>query len=119
MKLNERASEKSGALIFDTINLKLFWQKLPLEALIWFIGLLGLAWSPLPSKDHFTLCPLALAGLDWCPGCGLGTSITLLFHGYFAESLHMHPLGGFAVVVLSFRIKHLTKTYYKLHGTNN
>ncbi len=87
----------------------------PFEALSWLIGLLSLAFSDL-SDSHFTLCPLKNAGLNFCPGCGLGKSVTLLFHGEIPASLHAHPLGIFAVIVLSFRIINLTKQHLKSYG---
>lgn len=91
-------------------------KHVPFEALIWICGLSALAmWS---GETHFTLCPLKNAGLDICPGCGLGRSIALLFHGEFAASLRAHPLGLFAVIVLSFRIVNLTKQYFRSYGKN-
>jgi len=32
-------------------------------------------------EGHLTLCPLALAGFHWCPGCGVGRSMILALHG--------------------------------------
>ncbi|MBX3315636.1 MAG: DUF2752 domain-containing protein [Phycisphaeraceae bacterium] len=37
-----------------------------------------------------------------CPGCGVTRSMTLLTRGRFAESWHMHPLGGPILVALMF-----------------
>lgn len=88
---------------------------LPIEALIWVMALVLLAISS-PTHAHFTVCPLALAGLDWCPGCGLGRSVIYLFDGEFAKSWQEHPLGGLAVIVLSVRIVNLTKLYIIHYG---
>jgi hypothetical protein len=74
-----------------------------LEAIIWLAALTALATAP-PSDSHFTLCPLKNAGFQFCPGCGLGHSITLIFHGDFASSIQMHPLGFIALGILSWRI---------------
>jgi len=88
--------------------------RIPLEALVWLAGLLLLATSD--GTAHFTLCPLQNMGWDFCPGCGLGKSITLLFQGKFHASLQAHPLGIFAVIILSFRIINLTKHYLRNYG---
>jgi hypothetical protein len=79
------------------------------EALIWISGLIYLAiFSPL-DQTHFTICPLANAGFDYCPGCGLGHSITQLFHGNFIQSFNTHPLGFFALIIILHRIFTLIK----------
>ena len=89
-------------------------KRFPIEALIWAGGLFALAfWR---GESHFTLCPLKNAGLDFCPGCGLGRSIALLFQANVRESLQAHPLGIFALIVLSFRIVNLTKRYIRNYG---
>jgi len=90
-------------------------RRFPLEAICWFIALLVLALSE-TDNHHFSLCPLQNAGLTFCPGCGLGRSVTLLFQGDLIASLKMHPLGIFAVIVLSFRIVDLTKQYLQHYG---
>ena len=79
------------------------------EALIWISGLTYLVFfSPL-DQTHFTICPLANAGIDFCPGCGLGHSITLFFHGKFIQSFNVHPLGFFALIIIIHRIYSLVK----------
>jgi len=86
--------------------------------MIWFIALVALA-AATPGGNHVTLCPLANMGIDFCPGCGLGKSITFLFHGEIGKAWQAHPLGIFAVIVLSFRIISLTLKSYKTHGQSN
>ena len=90
-------------------------KPIPVEAIVWTTGLALLACMDI-GTDHFSLCPLKNAGLDLCPGCGLGKSISLLFHGQLYDSLRAHPLGIFAVPVLSFRIVNLTKLYFRNYG---
>lgn len=90
-------------------------KRVPLEAITWTAGLVMLACLN-SGNNHFTLCPLKNAGFDWCPGCGLGQSISLLFQGDFRLSFQTHPLGFFAVIVLSFRIIKLTKSYLQNYG---
>jgi hypothetical protein len=75
-----------------------------LEAFIWITAIVGFAFSPVHTGEHFTLCPLKLAGFEHCPGCGLGRSLILLLHGHVAESISMHPLAIFALSVLLARI---------------
>jgi hypothetical protein len=94
-------------------------RKFPFEAFFWFMALICLACVDPSTEHHFIICPLALAGLDWCPGCGLGRSIAYLFDRQIQNSLHVHPLGIFAVIVLSYRIIQLTKFYLNTHGKNN
>lgn len=82
--------------------IKFFVQNL--EAFVWITAILFFAVSPIPAGEHFTICPLSLAGFQHCPGCGLGRSMILLFHGHITESFNMHPLALFAVLVLLLRI---------------
>ena len=89
--------------------------RIPFEACCWLLALIVLAfWDT--ADPHFSLCPLQNAGLAICPGCGLGRSVSLLFQGDIAASFEMHPLGIFAVFVLSFRIIDLTKQYLQYYG---
>ncbi|MBT1702981.1 DUF2752 domain-containing protein [Chryseosolibacter indicus] len=90
-----------------------------MEGFCWVLALVALAFYDCSSGTHFTICPLAFAGIDWCPGCGLGRSISLLFHGEIKESITMHPLGMFAVIILIFRIFILTKNHFKTYGSRN
>jgi hypothetical protein len=84
-----------------------------LEAFIWITAIVFFAISPLPSGEHFTICPLSLAGFEHCPGCGLGRSIILLLHGHFAESFQMHPLAILALSVLSARVVIVSRNYFR------
>jgi hypothetical protein len=83
-----------------------------LEAFIWLTVIIYFALSPLPSGEHFTLCPLSLAGFKHCPGCGLGRALILLLHGHVTESYNMHPLALFALPVLAFRIVLVFRSYF-------
>ena len=92
-------------------------KRVPPEAVVWLAGLVLLFFMDTDSS-HISLCPLRNAGFDFCPGCGLGRSVSLLFHGEVSASLQAHPLGIFAVVILSFRIGNLTKQYIQNYGKN-
>ena len=78
-------------------------KRFPLELVFWILALVLLA-SANPHAHHFSLCPLANVGIEWCPGCGLGRSISALFHGELRESVHFHWFGIPAVLVIVYRI---------------
>ena len=89
----------------------------PFEAVVWLAGLSFLA---LTDPDSIgSICPLHQLGFDFCPGCGLGESIQWLFRGELRLSLQAHPLGLFALAVLSVRIFSLIKTSYYAYGQNH
>lgn len=79
-----------------------------IEMLIWPLGIIFLFMID-PHAEHLSLCPLENMGFEYCPGCGLGRSISFLFLGDFASSFKTHPLGIFAIVVLVYR------TYYLIN----
>lgn len=79
-----------------------------LELIFWCIGLAGLWWMD-PARDHIGLCPLYHLGIAWCPGCGLGRSIAFLMKGDLSASWNLHPLGGFALLVISSRIFEISR----------
>jgi hypothetical protein len=84
-----------------------------LEAFVWITAIIYFALSPLPSGEHFTICPLSLAGFEHCPGCGLGRSMILLLHGHVSESFSMHPLAIFALGAFTARIVIVFRNYFK------
>lgn len=83
-------------------------KSFPIELVFWTLALVLLATAD-PHDHHFTLCPLANLGLTWCPGCGLGRSITYLFHGEINASLAQHWFGIPALLVICYRIYQLSK----------
>ncbi len=85
-------------------------KKWPLELIIWSGSLLMFAVS-YPGPDHFTLCPLENSGITWCPGCGLGRSISYLLHGDIALSLSQHWLGIPAFIILIRRVLQLLNKF--------
>jgi ABC-type Fe3+-siderophore transport system permease subunit len=84
------------------------------ELVFWVTAMLCLAFTSPQATSHFTLCPLKLMGITWCPGCGLGHSIIYLFHGQLGDSLHAHWLGIPAVLVIFHRIYVLAKPHSAL-----
>jgi hypothetical protein len=83
-------------------------HKLPVELMAWLGGLFLLALSN-PALHHYTLCPFANLGISWCPGCGLGRSISALFHFEFARSFRYHWFGIPAFFILLHRVWQLSK----------
>ncbi|MET4081178.1 hypothetical protein ABIB40_001123 [Pedobacter sp. UYP30] len=84
-------------------------KSFPIELAFWVVALVSLAFSD-PNAHAFTLCPLANLGLEaWCPGCGLGRSISYLFHGSFTQSFQQHWFGLPALLIILYRIAQLLK----------
>jgi hypothetical protein len=87
-------------------------RKANMELFFWIAALLLLAFLN-PYSEQVSLCPLKFLGFHYCPGCGLGRSIALLFRGRIAESFNMHPFGFFAVAIIGYRIVQLTNKLLK------
>lgn len=79
-------------------------SRLPLEAVIWILGLIGLACLNPYADQTPSLCIFHALGWRFCPGCGLGRAIAFLFHGDFQRSFAAHPLGIPALAILTGRI---------------
>ncbi|RZK82218.1 MAG: DUF2752 domain-containing protein [Pedobacter sp.] len=91
-------------------------SRIPLELTFWMAALVLLAITqPIEHEEihHFTLCPLANFGFKWCPGCGIGRSITQLLHGNVTASLDHHWFGIPALAIILFRIFVLIKLRIK------
>jgi len=90
-----------------------------LELLIWIGSLIFLFFSyHSDSSYHFTICPLSLSGIKYCPGCGLGKSISALLNGDFRQSLQYHYLGIPALIIILMRIKSLITFKANLRKNN-
>jgi hypothetical protein len=74
------------------------------ELAFWIAAIVSLAFTDPAGPVHFSLCPLKALGITWCSGCGLGHSISYLFHGDINNSLHAHWLGIPAIVIILYRI---------------
>ena len=81
------------------------------EAGFWILSLFFLAYTD-PLQSHFTLCPLHIMGITWCPGCGFGHAISFLLHGQITASIHAHPLGIFGFLIIIARIITIFKNRY-------
>ena len=108
----------AGKNIYQIILTKLIslGKLIEFEALIWIFGLVYLALINSPEATHFTICPLSNLGFKYCPGCGLGNSISYLFRGDFSSSFHSHPLGIFALIIIAFRIITIIKNNWRRYA---
>ncbi len=84
-----------------------------LEIGIWCSALIYFSVIDPTVPQLFSLCPLHNLGFDFCPGCGLGRSISYVLHGDIVASLKCHPLGIPAAIILGQRIYHLSKNIFR------
>jgi hypothetical protein len=89
------------------------------ELSFWIIALLLLALMNPGTDAHYSFCVFKFIGIKYCPGCGLGHSISYLFHGDLRASFDAHPLGIFAVAVIGFRIYKLLMLHIFSHLQNH
>jgi len=78
-------------------------RKINLEAFVWLAGLSLLAMMNPDGTQHYSLCVFKNLGLNFCPGCGLGHSISYFLHGDLLRSWQAHPLGAIATIILLSR----------------
>ena len=79
-------------------------RRIPLEAYLWIAALTYLMFIDPLQTQHFSLCPFNNIGIDFCPGCGLGKSISFIYHFDFMNSIKTHPLGIAALIIILYRI---------------
>jgi hypothetical protein len=82
------------------------------EAVLWLSGLIFLMFVNPYQQQQLSLCPFHNLGISFCPGCGLGRSISFLYHGDLLHSIKAHPLGIIAVILITTRIIKLTRKMY-------
>jgi hypothetical protein len=78
------------------------------ELITWITALALLAVMNPTADSHYSFCLFKFIGIKYCPGCGLGHSISFLFHGNFNASLSANPFGIFAIIIIMFRIYKLS-----------
>lgn len=78
-----------------------------LEVSFWIFAIFLLAFSN-PHEKHYSLCLFDQMGFPYCPGCGIGHSISYFFHGKISASFQAHPLGMIATLIILYRIFQLT-----------
>jgi hypothetical protein len=89
------------------------WLRINMEWRFWSVALAALTFTDPHSATHFTICPIAQMGFDFCPDCGLGRSIALLMNGSIMESFEMHALGIPALIIITFRWGQLTLNIFQ------
>ncbi len=92
------------------------WLIIGFEAAVWILGLFFLIFIHSPGDTHFTVCPFANLGFEFCPGCGLGNSISYLFQCDLSASFHAHPLGIFALIIITMRIITIIKNNRRMYA---
>lgn len=84
----------------------------------WVIFSLGLILLALMSPDNTdaSLCLFEWLGVEFCPGDGLGHSISYTFRGNIRAALDAHLAGPAAVLIITLRIVSIWKDMiiYKL-----
>ena len=91
-----------------------FLYYLNIELIVWIAALLYLGIGNFEQGSQFSFCPLHNLGIHFCPGCGIGRSISFLLHGNFLQSIHTHWLGPLAFVIICMRLIQLIRfTFFK------
>src|SRR6056297_247774 len=88
------------------------------EWLVFSLGLVLLAMMS-PENSGHSLCLFEWVGIDFCPGDGLGHSISYTFRGNIQAALESHFAGPAAVVILILRIVFIWKDMIKSKLTAN
>lgn len=83
------------------------------EILAFSFGLFLLAIMDPGSTTGPDLCLFEQLGISFCPGDGLGHSISYTFRGDFSNALKANMLGPLTIIILSSRIVHLTSKKFK------
>lgn len=81
------------------------------------LGLALLAFMDPSSTAGPDLCLFDQLGVSFCPGDGLGHSISYTFQGDIHSALNANILGPFATIILGSRIVYLINK--KIKNTNN
>lgn len=80
------------------------------------LGLLLLAMMNPEITNGPSLCLFDFMGITFCPGEGLGHSISYIFRGQFDNAIESNLLGPFAIVIIGGRMVHLLfKNYNYKH----
>ncbi|MBA4252105.1 MAG: hypothetical protein C0442_10355 [Chlorobiaceae bacterium] len=89
------------------------------EIVLWFGCLFYLVLFNPYLSSHFTFCVINIVGITWCPGCGIGKSISYLLHGDIYKSFETHILGTPALILIIIRIVQLYNFKNKLKLTES
>jgi hypothetical protein len=111
MLFNLNGNCKCGRITLSCIKMQRYFPRINIELIAWVAGLIYLAIIH-PGKHLPDLCLAKIVGFSGCPGCGLGASISHLFHGEWQESWESHKLGGVVLLALVWRIIQLIKLFH-------
>lgn len=78
------------------------------EWIVFSLGLILLAMMA-PDESRHSLCLFEWIGIEFCPGEGLGHSISYTFRGNIEAALESHFAGPAAVLILILRILFIWK----------
>ena len=81
-------------------------------------GLIALAFMD-PATAGSSFCVFDLAGIEFCPGDGLGHSISYTFRGNLKSAFEANFAGPFAVIILSLRILQVWINLFQNHKQKN
>ncbi|MBW8686013.1 DUF2752 domain-containing protein [Chitinophaga rhizophila] len=95
------------------MSVKAYIQRINYELIIWPTALILLFLMDPYSDNGPGFCMLKRIGITWCPGCGMGHSISFLLHGQWKASLQAHFLGPFALPLLTYRIFQLGRAQWQ------
>ncbi len=93
--------------------MKFILKQIEWETVLWLSGLLYLFFINPYNEQSFSLCLFHNLGIDFCPGCGIGRSISFIYHLDFLNSFNAHPLGLIAFMLIIHRIITLLKKHFK------
>lgn len=82
-----------------------------LEWIVFGAGLILLGLMS-PENAGVSFCFFDFIGIDFCPGEGLGHSISYTFRGDFSSAIKAHFAGPATVIILSSRIIYVWRNLY-------
>jgi|AntRauTorcE11898_2_1112593.scaffolds.fasta_scaffold46642_2 hypothetical protein len=83
-----------------------------LEWMVFGIGILLLGLMS-PENTGTSFCFFEWIGIGFCPGEGLGHSISYTFRGNFTAAIQAHFAGPFAVAILGSRVIYIWRKLYQ------
>lgn len=82
-----------------------------LEWVVFACGLILLGFMS-PENTGISFCFFDFIGIEFCPGEGLGHSISYTFRGDFSSAMEAHLAGPAAIIILSARIMYIWRNLY-------
>jgi len=102
--------------LFSSPKVYVLLRHFDFEGYVWIAAIIFLGCINPSGESHFSFCLFKNLGISFCPGCGLGRSISFLLHGDVVRSFHAHPLGIVALPVLLHRIGALARHSYVMNN---